>query len=179
MIEGASGFVAWLGAALIVLADGRRGLAAGIAVTTVGIAALVLEGAGAFDAAIITAAGIVATIPGLRSGEEWGLMPAGSTPRLILCIATGLLALWLAASITTGSGVALRFAVISVAGLSGTRILAGDSSPVLLTAVGALAFAAAAAAGLSSASPGPWPYAVAAVIAGGSAWLRPRTANAA
>ena len=106
-------------------------------------------------------------------------MPAGSTPRLILCIATGLLALWLAASITTGSGVALRFAVISVAGLSGTRILAGDSSPVLLTAVGALAFAVAASAGLSSGSPGPWPYAVAAVIAGGSAWLRPRTANAA
>lgn len=179
MIEGASGLFAWLGAALIVLADGRRGLAAGIAVTTIGIAALVLEGAGPLDAAIVAAGGAVATIPGLRSGEGWGLMPAGSTPRLVLCIAGGLLALWLATSITTGSGVALRFAVISVAGLAGTRILSSDSAAVLLTGVGALAFALAAAAGLLGASAGPWPYAVAAVIAGGSAWMSPRAASAA
>jgi hypothetical protein len=179
LIEVASGFLAWLGAALIVLADGRRGLAAGIAVTTVGIAALVLQAAGPLDAAIVAAGGAVAIIPGLRNGEEWGLMPAGSTPRLILCIAAGLLALWLAASITTGTGAALRFAVIAVAGLSGTRIISTDSSPVLLTAVGALAFAVAAAAGLEGASAPPWPYAAAAVIVAGSAWLRPRTASAA
>jgi hypothetical protein len=179
LIEGASGFLAWLGAALIVLADGRRGLAAGIAVTTVGIAALVLEASGPLDATIVAAGGAVAIIPGLRSGEDWGLMPAGSTPRLLLCIAGGLLALWLAASITTGSGVALRFAVLAVGGLSGTRILSTDSSPVLLTAVGALAFALAATAGLEGASTAPWPYAAAAVIAAGSAWLRPGTASAA
>lgn len=179
MIEGGAGFLAWLGAALIVLADGRRGLAAGLAVTTVGVAALVLEGAGPVDAAILAAGGAVAIIPGLRSGEDWGLMPAGSTPRLILCIGGGLLALWLAASIATGSGVALRFAVIAVAGLCGARILTADSTPVLLIAVGALALAVAAAAGLEGASAAPWPYAAAAVIAAGAAWLRPRTASAA
>ncbi len=179
MIEGLAGFVAWLGAALIALGDGRRGLGVGVAVSTIGIAVLVLQGSGPVDAAILAVGGAVATIPGLRSGEGWGLMPAGSTPRLILCIGGGLLALWIAASITTGGGVALRFAVITVAGLSGARILSSDGSPVLLTGVGALALAASAAAGLGGASPGPWPYLVAAVIAGGSAWLRPRTASAA
>ncbi len=179
MIEGLAGFVAWLGAALVVLSDGRRGLAAGTAVSSLGIAILVLQGSGPVDAAIVAVGGAVATIPGLRSGEGWGLMPAGSTPRLVLSIAVGLLALWIAASITTGGGAALRFAVMSVAGLSGARILSSDSSPVLLAAVGSLALAAAAAAALGGAPPGPWPYAAAAVIAGGSAWLRPRTASAA
>lgn len=178
MIEGAAGFVAWFGASLIVLADGRRGLAAGIAVTTVGMAVLVLQSAGPVGAVVLAAGGAVAAIPGLRSGEGWGLMPAGSTPRLVLCIAGGLLALWIGAAIVTGGDSALRFAVIAVAGLSGVRILTSDSWPVLLVAVGALAFAAAGTAGLS-ASPGPWPYVAAALIAGGSAWLRPRNAIAA
>src|SRR5437773_9400813 len=55
--------------------------------------------------------------------------------RFILCVAGGLLALWIALGVTSGHSSALRFAVITVAGLSGARVLSSDESSVLLTSV--------------------------------------------
>jgi hypothetical protein len=159
-------FVAWLGAALIVLADGRRGLALGLAFVTVSLAILTWPAGMAAGSVAIGVGGLVAAVQCWRSGPaEWGVMPAGSTPRLILCIASGLLGFWLAASVTTGPDASRRFAVLVVTGLMGARVLMSRDVPVVLAGTSALALALATAAGLATESPGPIPAIVGGLIA--------------
>jgi len=95
--------------------------------------------------------GAVAAAKRLRNGTPgWVLMPPGSTPRLVLCIAAALLALWLGAVVTSGSGASLRIAVLAVIGMTGVRVI-GDRQPdVVLSGVAGLALAAAAASSLAS-----------------------------
>ena len=161
-------FVAWLGAAIVVLADGRRGLALGLALLTITLAVLTWPAGMAVGSVAIGVGGLIAAVQCWRSGPaEWGIMPAGSTPRLILCIGSGLLAFWLAASVTTGPDASLRFAVLVVPGLMGARILMSRDVPVVLAGITALALALAAASGLASGSPGPIPAIVGGLIAAG------------
>jgi hypothetical protein len=161
-------FVAWLGAALIVLADGRRGLALGLAFVTVSLAILTWPSGMAAGSVAIGVGGLVAAVRCWRSGPaEWGIMPAGSTPRLILCIAAGLLAFWLAASVTIGPDASLRLAVLVVPGLMGARILSTHDVHVVLVGIAALALALAAVPGLAAESSGPVPAIVGGLIAAG------------
>jgi hypothetical protein len=164
----AAAFTAWLGAAMIVLGDGRRALALGVALIAASFAALAWVGGDVPAAAATLAGGAVATFQRLRSGSEgWGLMPPGSTPRLILAIVAGVVALWIAASVTTGTGAPLRFATLAVLGLMGARVLEGRDPAVVLTAVAGMALAVAMATALAATPPGPAPYIVAALIAAG------------
>jgi hypothetical protein len=161
-------FVAWLGADLVVLADGRRGLALGLAFLTISFAILAWPAGMAVGSIAIGVGGLIAAFQCWRSGpQEWGIMPAGSTPRLILCIGSGLLAFWLAASVTTGPDASLRFAVLVVPGLMGARILMSRDVPVVLAGITGLALALAAASGLAAGSPGPIPAIVGGLIAAG------------
>ncbi len=161
-------FVAWLGADLVVLADGRRGLALGLAFLAVSLAILAWPAGMVVGSAAIALGGLIAAVQCWRSGPpEWGIMPAGSTPRLILCVASGLLAFWLAASVTTGPDASLRFAVLLVPGLMGARILMSRDVPVVLAGIAALALALAAASGLAAGSPGPIPAIVGGLVAAG------------
>ena len=170
MIDGSAAFVAWLGAALIVLADGRRGLALGVGVGTAGLAVVAGLDAGLAVAAVLALGGAMAALGRLRAGPGgWAVMPPGSTPRLILCVATALIALWIALGITSGESAALRFAVLSVIGLAGARILSSVDPDVQLTAVALLALAIGCAAGLGGAE--VWPYVGAALVAAGAGWL--------
>ena len=171
MIEGFAGFVAWLGASVVVLSDGRRGLALGAALSTLALALIVVADAGPVAAIAVGVGGLAAAARRLTGVVGWGIMPPGSTPRFILCVAGGLLALWIALGVTSGHSSALRFAVITVAGLSGARVLSSDESSVLLTSVALLALAVAAASGLTEGVPSIWPYVVAAAIAAGVGWL--------
>src|SRR2546428_1044141 len=149
MVDAGAALVAWLGMSLVVLADGRRGLALGAALATAGVALIVFQGATAIDAGVLALGGAVMTARRLTNGPDgWQLMPPGSTPRLVLCIAAGLLVLWTAFSVTTGAGAALRVAVMPVAGLGGARGLSRGRRSVLLTSVGLLALAIAAIAGM-------------------------------
>ena len=142
-------FVVWLGAALIVLADGRRGLALGLAFVTVSLAILTWPAGMAVGSVAIGVGGLIAAVQCWRSGPaEWGIMPAGSTPRLILCVASGMLGFWLAASVTTGPDASRRFAVLVVTGLMGARVLISRDVPVVLTGIAALALAVATASGI-------------------------------
>ncbi len=169
----AAAFTAWLGAALIVLSDGRRGLALGLALIAVAFAALAWVGGDMRAAAALFAGGAVAAVQRLRSGRDgWGVMPPGSTPRLILAIVAGVLALWIAASITTGPGAPLRFATLAVLGLMGARVLDGRDPAVVLTAVAGMTLALAMATGLAATPPGPAPYIAAALITAGVSVLR-------
>jgi len=121
-----------------------------------------------FGAFAIAAGGMIAAAECWRSGPAtWGIMPAGSTARLILCIASGVLALWVASAVTTGTGAPLRFAVLVVLGLMAARILMSREAPVVLAGIASLALVLAAAPGLAPASPGPIPALVGGLIAAG------------
>jgi hypothetical protein len=166
-------FMAWLGAATIVLSDGRRGLALGLALIAIAFAALAWMGGDIGAAAALLAGGAAAVYQRLRSGrDDWGVMPPGSTPRLVLVIAAGFLALWFAASVTTGGGAPLRFAAPVVLGLMGARVLEGRDSAIVVTAAAGMALAVAMATGLAATPPGPTPYIAAALIAAGVSALR-------
>ena len=94
-------------------------------------------------------------------------MEPGSTPLIILTLVTGLFALWIATSVSTGDGASLRFAVLAVLALMAARVLNGPDRTVLLSAAAGLALVLGAAAGISAVDPGPAPYVLAAVVAAG------------
>jgi uncharacterized membrane protein len=99
-------------------------------------------------------------------------MPAGSTSRLILVIAAGVLALWISVSVTSGPAASIRFAALVVIGLMAARMLVARDPAALMTAVAGMALAIATAAGLAVPAPGLAPYIVAALIAAGVSALR-------
>jgi hypothetical protein len=174
MIEAAAAFLAWVGAALIVLADGRRGLALGLGLLTVGLGVLAWAGGQPIGAVAVGAGGLIGSVQCWRSGDTWGLMPGGSTPRLLLCVASALVTWWVAASVTTGAGAPLRFAVLVVLGLMGARVLMSRETPVVLASIASFALALAAAPSLAATSPGPVADVIGGLIAAGVMFVRSR-----
>ncbi len=180
MVEGAGSFLAWLGASLVVLSDGRRGLALGVFLAGGGIALVALSSAGPAGALALAVGGLVAAAGRLVSGRPgWAIMPAGSTPRLVLCLAGGIAALWIGLGVTSGDGASLRFAVLATVGLAGARALGSADTPTVLTAAAVLALAVGGAAGLGGQSPNAAPYILGAAIAAASSWIPIRTPRAA
>jgi len=168
----AAAILAWVGASLVVLADGRRGLAVGLGLLTAGLAVLASPSAALPGASAIAAGGLIASWQCWRSGPAaWGIMPAGSTARLVLCVASGLVSLWVAASVTTGSGAPLRFAVMVVLGLMAARILGGREATVLLTSVAGLALILAVAPGIATTSQDFIPATAGGLVAAGVMFL--------
>jgi len=171
-VTGAAGFAAWAGAAIIVLADGRRGLAVGIALVGAGFTVLAWLAGDWFGGAALLVGVAVCAIQLLRTGrQEWGLMPPGSTARLILAVVGGILSLWVAASVTTGAGAPLKFASVTVLSLLAARLLQAQKAVQVLTASAGLAIALAGASALGRSVPGLVPYLVAGVIAAGVSLL--------
>lgn len=180
MTEAAAAFAAWLGASLVLVSDGRRGLALGMAFATVGLGALALGGGGPVAAVAVLAGGAIATVRRVFVGRPgWAIMPAGSTPRLVTCVAAGLVALWVAAIVMSGAGAALRFAVMTGVGLAGARVLWSDDAHVLLTAAGVLAIAIAAGGAVAPVAAGFWPYVAAALIAAAAPFVPTERQSAA
>jgi hypothetical protein len=168
----AAAFAAWVGAAVIVLADGRRGLAAGVGLVALGFTVLAWANGLWLEGAILVGGGTIAVFELVRIGpKEWGLMPAGSTPRLILAVVAGILSLWVAASVTTGPGASLRFASLAVLGLMAGRLLQSQNATAVLAASAGLALALAGASGLAPNGAGLAPYLVGAAIAAGALLL--------
>jgi hypothetical protein len=180
-VSAAAAFAAWLGASLIVVSDGRRGLALGLALTAAAFAALAwVVGGDMLAVAALLFGGAVAAIQRLRAGRDgWRVMPAGSTPRMVLSIAIGLLALWIATSVMTGPGAPLRFAALSVLGLMAARVLTETEPSAVLTALAVLALTVAMASGIADTAPGPSPYIGAALIALGVSAIRVRQPSGA
>lgn len=122
----AAAAAAWFGGSIILLSDGRRGLATGLAVLAAALAALALLAGHYVEAVALLVGGVTAAALHLRGGPAgWGVMPAGSTPRLILTIVAGLIALWLAAAVTGGDDAGLRFSVPAVLGVLVLRVMLG------------------------------------------------------
>jgi hypothetical protein len=79
-----------------------------------------------------------------RGAPGWSVMPAGSTPRVILAAVGGLIALWIGASSGT-IDTAFRVASFAVILLMGARLVQGGEQGVTLAAVAALALAVGSA----------------------------------
>lgn len=142
-----AGFVAWLGGAVIVLADGRRGLAAGLALLAVAAAGVTWAAGDQGGAVVLLAGGVVGAALRFTIGEEgWGLMQPGSTPRLLFAVVAGLVALWVALALTSGGDGGSRFAVIAALVLPGGRFFQEASQTALLTAIAGFALALGAIA---------------------------------
>jgi hypothetical protein len=167
VIEVAAALIVWLGAALVVLADARRGLALGLAVVTVGFAGLASAGGQPVGGVALAVGGMTGAVRCWTAGPAtWGLMPPGSTPRLVLCVAAGLLSLWISASVTPTPGGPLLFAVLVVLGLMAARVLTGGDIVVDRAAIASFALALASSPALASSNPtGPVPYIFGALIA--------------
>jgi hypothetical protein len=167
VIEVAAALIVWLGAALVVLADARRGLALGLALVTIGFAVLAWASGQPVGGVAVVVGGMTGALRCLTAGPaRWGLMPPGSTPRLVLCVAAGLLSLWVSASVTPTPGGPLLFAVLVVLGLMAARILTSGDIIVDRTAIACFALALASSPALASSSPtGPVPYIFGALIA--------------
>jgi hypothetical protein len=168
LIEAAAALLAWLGASVVVLSDGRRGLALGLAALTLGFTVLALASGLTVGAVAVGAGGGIAAWQTWRSpAARWGIMPPGSTPRLVLCIGSGLLGLWVAGAVTIGPGAPLRFAVLVVLALMGARVLSSGELHVVLAGIAGLALALGAAPGLDVPSPGVVPDIAGGLIAAG------------
>ena len=127
----------------------------------------------------LAAGGILAAVLRSRAGPPgWNVMPPGSTPRLVLCVTSGLLGLWVAATVVQGPGIAFRFAVMTVIALSVARSLATDEVAAATTAAGALLLAVAVASAVQGTSTEPLPFVAAAAVAAGAAWWPRRAARA-
>jgi len=180
LIEIGAGIVAWAGASLVVLGDGRRGLALGVAIAGLGLGALAWLDGGPAAAAAVVAGGMVAAAARLLNGESgWHVMPAGSTPRLVLCVAVALVGLWFGFAVTTGPGGGIRFAALTLLVLAPARILWSEDPAALLTATGVLALAMGVAAAAGAVTADIWAYVAAGLLAAAVAWLPPRTPRAA
>ena len=167
-------FAAWLGAALVVLSDGRRGLALGLGLVGAALAGLAFATSHQPGGIALLAGGLVAAGLRLRGGpESWGLMEPGSTPRIILTVVTGLFSLWIAVTVATGDQASLRFAVLAVLGLGGARVLQAREQAASMTAISSLALALGAAAAFTGDDPGLTPYVIAAAIAAAGSALSP------
>jgi hypothetical protein len=171
---------AWLGAALLVLSEGRLAVATGILSVGAGIGGVALAARDPGAAAFIAGGGLLAAV--LRARERgaldgWAIMPPGSSPRIILTLVAGAAALWLGASYLNGPGDRLvAVAVLAVIGLAGARLLESESRSVLLGTASALALAFGGAA-VFVAAPAVPAAAVAAVAATVLGFIRAREAE--
>ncbi len=164
----AGALASWLGGAIVLLSDGRRGLALGLAVLGAGLAALAFAAGDQTAAIALLVGGTGAASLRLRAGREgWGLMPAGSTPRLILSVVAALLSLWIAVAVAAGPGGGLRFAVLASVVLLVGRLLQGADPAASTTAASGIALALGAGTVLAPGAPSGAACIVAALISAG------------
>jgi hypothetical protein len=169
-VSEAAAFAAWLGGAIVVLADGRRGLALGLALMAAGLGGVAFGAGEQLTGAVLLAGGVVAAALRLRTGPEgWGLMQPGSTPRIILTLVIGLVALYFAASLSSAEGAALRFAAMACIALACARLLQGAERGAALTAASGLVLALGAGSVLGSSGSAPAAVVAALIAAGTSA----------
>jgi hypothetical protein len=135
--------LAWLGAAVLTVADARRGLALGLALASIGLATTAFVNGQSLAAAALLAGGLGTASCRIRDGKAgWALVPAGSTPRLVLCLLVLLGALVLKTSVTSIS--LMQLTMFTVGCLAVARLLTASSRSVVLAAAALLVLGLAA-----------------------------------
>lgn len=140
----AGAVIAWAGATLLVIAEGRRALAAGVAIAGAGLALAVSERP--LPAVALLAGGLLAGALRLRGGPPgWQALPPGSTPRLVLAIVAGILGAFVAVSVVPSPDPAAGRAAIVVAGcLAAARVLSTARRGAALASLSTLCLVMAA-----------------------------------
>lgn len=147
----AAAVVAALGAAMLVLSEGRRALSTGLLLLTAGLV-VVLIGRPVAEVAL-GVGGAGAAVLRLRSGiPGWVLVPTGSTPRVLLTLVSAVVGAFVAVSLLDGPGEPpLRVALVVAGTMVAARLLSTERrDPALASAIavclvlGALAAAVAA-----------------------------------
>jgi hypothetical protein len=130
----AAAAVAWLGAALLVLSEGRRAAALALVAIGIGLATgAAAAGVDARAAGLLAAGAALAAVGRLRGGAAgWALLPPGSTPRLIASLAVPVAGALVAGSGLGGPAGLARLGALVVAVLAAGRALTvGGRWPVL------------------------------------------------
>ena len=132
--------VAWFGAAMLLLADGRRGICAGLVVTALGEGAIAVTSGQTAVAILLVAGAGIGGLLRLRDGQlGWGLLAPGSTPRLVLSILTLFGVLVLVESVqgsTPGLFATLAVSVLGISRLTSTQRRSGALGGAALLALG-------------------------------------------
>lgn len=157
--------VAWLGGAFLVLSDARRGVALGVALYAIGLAATLYNIPPA--ALALGLAGLGAAALRLRDGPpRWGTLPPGSTPRLLLCVVSGVLAAFAGASILAGPGPApVRIVILLGGAMGAARLLSTLRREAALASTTVMTLALGAAAAVAGDRAAPTVVAAAALAA--------------
>ena len=145
--------LAWVGAAVLVLSDARRGVAVGLLLAAAGLAVVRLAEGEDVEAGLLLAGGLLAAVAGLRRNPRrgWGLLPPGSTPRIVLSIVVGGAALWLAVGMLDSPGeTQARAAAVIVMALGAGRLLAVRDPRAALAAASLVALGAGTIAALAT-----------------------------
>jgi len=156
--------LAWLGAVLLVLSDARRGLAVGIVLASVGLGLERFVAGQPLLAVVVVGGGLLAAAAGLRrsSTRGWGVLAAGSTPRVVLCIVGGALALYFGrVVIEAPADWQARSAILAVGVLGAARLLSSSDQRAVLASASIVILAVALTAALATPS-----AAVATMLAG-------------
>jgi hypothetical protein len=152
ILAGAGIALAWLGAALLVLSDARRGLAVGVLVASLGLALALAVEAAPVAAGLLLAGGLLAVVAGLRRNPNrgWGLLQVPSTPRVVLGVVVGGGALWLAIGVLGWPGASQpRAAALVILALGAGRLLGEREPRAALAAASLIALGAGALASLA------------------------------
>jgi hypothetical protein len=150
----AGALLAWVAMSVLVLSEGRFGLAVGLVGAAVGLAAT-LAGS-PLPALVLGAAGAAAGALRARDGQPgWGVLPPGSTPRVILCVVAGAGCAWVGGGLLTGPQAPARAAVIALAVMAAARLLTTHRRGAALASGAALALATGALGALASGESAP------------------------
>jgi hypothetical protein len=140
--------VAWLGASVTALSEARRGLALGLVLTGAGLAVVELATHRPLAALLLAISAVLAALLRLRDGSVgWGVLPAGSTPGIVLSVAVLVGSLVLAGTVLGGSGSAAVVAPLAVSVLAAVRLLSSRSRQAALATASALALGLGALGG--------------------------------
>jgi hypothetical protein len=143
--------VAWLGAATVAVSDGRRGFALGLSLAGIGLAAVALLAGDTSGAGALLVGGVAAGGLRLREGPSgWGIMPPGSTPRIILSLVALAAGAFLGITLISGPGAPGRVAALTVSGLSLARLFTADQRVAAVAVACALALALGTMGGLTA-----------------------------
>lgn len=134
--------ICWLGGATLLVSHARRGVVLGLVLLTAGLA-LAAHAEGRDQVALAVAAGgIVTAALRMRDGlPGWGVLPSGSTPRLVMSLLVLILGLLMGATVK-GTTLPVQDALVVVA-LGAGRMLSAGHRAVALAGAAAAALALA------------------------------------
>lgn len=164
--------LACVGAGLVLMSEGSRGLAAGLGLEAAGLGLAVGGSVQAGPGLVLAVGGLCSAGLRLRDGYGgWGLLPPGTTSRIVLFVVAVAASLYAVTSVLPGSATEARAAALAAGVLAGARLLGTGNRSAALTAAGALALAAGAL-GTAQTSGALLPAATGGFVALLAGWVR-------